>query len=154
MCNAELIRILYHKNGKILAVLKFFQTRARKTSTRFAGHLTPPRPQSPQQPRKHGPRRAWSPPHRHCTYTGRARPRLPGGPRRRSDTCQSCERRSGWSSGWPSSRWSGLAPGTSHRRSGRGPGGLRAGPSAQRQAAPGPPDGDLGAPQAAARVRG
>lgn len=35
------------------------------------------------------------PAHRHCTYTGRARPRLPGGPRRRSGTCRSCERRSG-----------------------------------------------------------
>lgn len=39
-------------------------------------------------------------------------------------------------------------PGTlPQRRSRRGPGGRRAGPSAQRQAAPGPPHGDVGAPQ-------
>ena len=36
-------------------------SRARTTPTRFAGHLTPPRPQSPQQPREHGPRRAGGP---------------------------------------------------------------------------------------------
>lgn len=103
-----------HKKGKILAVLTFFliqgPERHRQGSPDIS-HLHDPSP--PNSPNAWAPQGPQGPPHRHCTYTGRAHPHASQQVQGGVQVHQSCERRSGWSSGWPSSRWSGLAPGTS-----------------------------------------